>query len=97
MYQNADGTYSYVVPVPGDASGLDIGEYNPTPLGTTKAGLYHTHGGYDPEFNGTGNPQLGQPGYNWKKDGNEIFSPQDLEPCPTSNVTTTARTLGGCS
>jgi hypothetical protein len=74
MYRNPDGTYSYTAPVPGGPSSVDPRQFNPIPSTAAKAGDYHTHGAYDPAFNGQGiNP--GQPGYNWHFDGNEVFSP----------------------
>jgi len=78
LYENANGTYSYTVPVPGGPSGISWDSLNPIPVGTTPAGWYHTHGAYDPNFNAPGNPQPGQPGYNWKDDYNEIMSGNDL-------------------
>ena len=40
------------------------------------AGDYHTQGAYDPAFNRQRiNPR--QPGYNWRRHGNEVFSPDD--------------------
>lgn len=77
MYRNPNGTYSYTAPVAGGAAGVQINQFNPIPAGATAAGDYHTHGAYDPAFNGQGiNP--GQPGYNWHNDGNEVFSPADM-------------------
>jgi hypothetical protein len=77
MYRNPDGTYSYTAPAAGGAAGIQINQFNPIPAGGTVAGDYHTHGAYDPAFNGQGiNP--GQPGYNWHHDGNEVFSPDDM-------------------
>ena len=77
MYENSDGTYSYTAPVPGGPSGVDPHNFNPVPPNAVRAGDYHTHGAYDPNFNLPGNPQPGQPGYNWHNDGNEVFSPDD--------------------
>jgi RHS repeat-associated protein len=77
MYRNSDGTYSYAAPVAGGADGVQINQFNPVPAGAVPAGDYHTHGAYDPAFNGQGiNP--GQPGYNWHHDGNEVFSAPDM-------------------
>lgn len=77
MYQNPDGTYSYTAPVGGGPAGVSNNNFNPIPPGGTVAGDYHTHGAYDPTYNGPGNPAPGAPGYNWRNDGNEVFSPQD--------------------
>jgi RHS repeat-associated protein len=77
IYRNPDGTYSYTAPAAGGAAGIQINQFTPIPAGATVAGDYHTHGAYDPAFNGQGiNP--GQPGYNWRLDGNEIFSGNDM-------------------
>jgi RHS repeat-associated protein len=78
MYKNPDGTYSYTAPVPGGAAGVSTRDFRPIPRRAQIAGDYHTHGGYDPDFNGQGiNP--GQPGYKWRNDGNEVFSPDDMD------------------
>jgi RHS repeat-associated protein len=77
-YQNPDGTYSYTAPAPGEATGMSSGDYNPNPVGTTKAADYHTHGAYMPSMN-PGNPSPGAPGYKWRDDGNEVFSPPDMD------------------
>jgi RHS repeat-associated protein len=77
MYGNANGTYSYTAPAAGGPAGIQVNQFSPIPAGGTVAGDYHTHGAYDPAFNGQGiNP--GQPGYNWHHDGNEVFSPADM-------------------
>jgi hypothetical protein len=77
MYRNADGTFSYTGPAAGGPAGIQVNQFNPIPAGGTAAGDYHTHGAYDPAFNGQGiNP--GQAGYNWHHDGNEVFSPADM-------------------
>jgi RHS repeat-associated protein len=54
MYRNPDGTYSYTAPAAGGAAGIQINQFNPIPAGGTVAGDYHTHGAYDPAFNGQG-------------------------------------------
>jgi RHS repeat-associated protein len=79
VYENADGTYSYVVPVAGAAASVDPRNYTPNPANTTRAADYHTHGAYDPAFNGPGNPAPGSPGYVWGSDNNEVFSPSDKQ------------------
>jgi RHS repeat-associated protein len=76
IYQNGDGTFSYNEPVPGTATSLKSDDLLPIPPGTHKAADYHTHGAYDPIGN-LGNPQPGSPGYNWRNDQNEVFSPRD--------------------
>lgn len=76
MYRNPDGTYSYTAPVPGGANAVETGNFVPNPPGTAIAGDYHTHGAYDPHMNGSG-IRPGAPGYNWRNDGNEVFSPGD--------------------
>jgi RHS repeat-associated protein len=45
IYQNADGTYSYSVPITGDSNQLPRRDfYNiPTPAGASRSGWYHTH------------------------------------------------------
>jgi len=42
-----------------------------------RAGWYHTHAGYDPGVNIPNNVP-GSSSYNWHNDGNEIFSPDDM-------------------
>jgi RHS repeat-associated protein len=78
VYRNADGTYSYGVPVQGTASSVNPRNFTPIPSGATRAAIYHTHAAYDSTMN-PGNPAPGTPGYNWQNDGNEIFSPPDKQ------------------
>jgi hypothetical protein len=84
-YRNANGTYSYTDPnanggqgVGTPAGGRDLNTI-PIPSNTTQAGWYHTHSAFDPNMNGAGNPAPGLPGYNWRHDGNEVFSPDDKD------------------
>jgi Domain of unknown function (DUF4329) len=76
VYRNPDDTYSYAVPVPGGPRGVDPRDFAPIPAVANYAADYHTHGAYDPKLN-RGQPAPGAPGYNWKFDGNEIFSGDD--------------------
>jgi len=78
MYQNPDGTYSYTTSL-GGGNGIMPQNFVPIPVGTRRDGTYHTHGAYDPNMNGDGNPAPGSPGYRWRNDGNEIFSPADRD------------------
>ena len=76
IYKNPDGTYSYTAPVGGGPAGVSNYKFNPIPPGATVAVDYHTHGAYDPKYNGSGIAP-GARGYDWRNDGNEVFSPAD--------------------
>ncbi|MGD0941559.1 MAG: DUF4329 domain-containing protein [Terracidiphilus sp.] len=47
VYQNADGSYGTTSPNKGDQASSRPGE---VPDGTANAGMYHTHGGPDPQY-----------------------------------------------
>ncbi len=61
-------------------------DFNPIPSGLSRAGLYHTHGAFDPKFNAQGNPLPGAPGYDPQYDGNENFGSGDKDTIDYYNV-----------
>jgi uncharacterized Zn-binding protein involved in type VI secretion len=55
IYRNADGTYGYTVPSPGDGTSFNPSSVS-APPGATVVGDYHTHGDYSVS-GADGNPQ----------------------------------------
>jgi len=51
IYRFNDGSYSFLNPVQGDTSSVNIGGPDRVPNGTRASATYHCHGGPDPRFN----------------------------------------------
>jgi len=51
IYRFNDGSFSFINPIQGDVSSVNIGGPDRVPSGTRATATYHCHGGPDPRFN----------------------------------------------